>query len=78
MNKALENQAWFDKELSDEAAFAIYSFLAQFTHEFESEYYGQIRRYRYENTPPRSLPVTPLDSNSGDQHEQNQEDDIPY
>jgi hypothetical protein len=78
MNKDPGNQAWFDNELSDEAAFTIYSFLAQFTHEFESEYYGQIRRYRYENTPQRPLPVTPLGGNSGSQLEQEKEGDIPF
>lgn len=37
--------SWFSEPLSDEAAFAIHLFLQQFTYQFESVYYSQIKRH---------------------------------
>ncbi len=36
---------WFPQPLSDEAAYAIYLFLEEFTMAFEGQYLAQIRRY---------------------------------
>jgi len=45
MNDNLSIIEWFPDPMSDEAAFAVYLFLEQFTLQFESAYYAQIRRY---------------------------------
>lgn len=45
MNDNSSIREWFPEPMSDEAAFAVYLFLEQFTLQFESAYYAQIRRY---------------------------------
>ena len=41
-------RSWFPEPMSDEAAFAIHQFLAQFSYQFEGAYYTQITRYQQE------------------------------
>lgn len=45
MNDSAPIIEWFPDPMSDNTAFAVYLFLEQFTLQFESAYYGQIRRY---------------------------------
>ncbi len=45
MNDNASISEWFPEPMSDEAAFAVHLFLEQFTCQFESAYYAQIRRY---------------------------------
>jgi len=45
MTHQYDTRDWFQQPLSDEAAYAIYLFLQEFTMAFEGQYYEQITRH---------------------------------
>ena len=67
---------WFSEELSDEAAYGIYLFLAEFSTHFERAYGGEIRRHIESISPDRPTPEEAA-INTGDSGA-SWSDDLPF